>query len=61
MSFRTLRHTFDSCLVINEISLFTVSQLLGHSKIETTMTYAHLSKEHLKNSVDILDFRHSPA
>ncbi|MDR2427221.1 MAG: tyrosine-type recombinase/integrase [Endomicrobium sp.] len=55
-SFHTLRHTFASHLVINGISLYTVSQLLGHSKIETTMIYAHLSKDHLKNSVDSLNF-----
>lgn len=55
-SFHTLRHTFASRLVINGISLYTVSQLLGHSKIETTMIYAHLSKEHLKNSVDSLNY-----
>jgi site-specific recombinase XerD len=55
-SFHTIRHTFASHLVINGISLYTVSQLLGHSKIETTMIYAHLSKEHLKNSVEHLNF-----
>jgi len=38
------------------ISLYTVSQLLGHSKTKTAMIYAHLSKNHLKNSVDNLNF-----
>jgi site-specific recombinase XerD len=56
VTFHTLRHTFASHLVIKGISLFTISKLLGHSSIETTMIYAHLSKEHLKNSVDMLDF-----
>jgi site-specific recombinase XerD len=56
VSFHTLRHTFASYLVINGISIYTVSKLLGHSKIETTMIYAHLSKEHLKASVDSLKF-----
>ncbi|MDR3112989.1 MAG: site-specific integrase [Endomicrobium sp.] len=55
-TFHTLRHTFASLLVISGISLYTVSQLLGHSKTDTTMIYAHLSKEHLKNSVDNLNF-----
>ncbi len=56
VSFHTLRHTFASYLVISGVSLYTVSKLLGHSKIETTMIYAHLSEEHLKNSVDNLNF-----
>ncbi|MCL1971861.1 MAG: site-specific integrase [Endomicrobia bacterium] len=56
VTFHTLRHTFASHLVIGGKSLYTVSQLLGHSKIDTTMIYAHLSKEHLKNSVDDLNF-----
>jgi site-specific recombinase XerC len=30
---------------------------IGHSKIETTMIYAHLSKEHLKNSIDALNYK----
>ncbi|MDR3275424.1 MAG: tyrosine-type recombinase/integrase [Endomicrobium sp.] len=56
VTFHTLRHTFASHLVIKGISLFTISKLLGHSSIKTTMIYAHLSKEHLKSSVDMLDF-----
>jgi integrase len=56
-SFHTLRHTFASWLVIGGISLYTVSQLLGHTNIKTTMIYAHLSKEHLKNSVDLLSLK----
>ncbi|MDR2812072.1 MAG: tyrosine-type recombinase/integrase, partial [Endomicrobium sp.] len=56
-SFHTLRHTFASWLVIGGINLYTVSQLLVHSDVKTTMIYAHLSKEHLKNSVDLLTFK----
>ena len=55
-TFHTLSHTFASHLVINGISLYTVSQLLGHTKLETTMISARLSKEHLKNSVEALKF-----
>jgi site-specific recombinase XerD len=55
-SFHTLRHTFASNLIIAGVNLFTVSKLLGHSDIKTTMIYAHLSKDHLKNSVDILNY-----
>jgi len=46
-----LRHTFASQLVMKGENLFTVSKLLGHSNTETTQIYAHLSPDHLKNSV----------
>ncbi|MCA6070588.1 MAG: tyrosine-type recombinase/integrase [Endomicrobium sp.] len=53
---KTLRHTFASKLTIQGVSIYTASQLLGHSNIKTTMIYAHLSKEHLMESIDILDY-----
>ncbi|WP_254067840.1 tyrosine-type recombinase/integrase [Burkholderia sp. L27(2015)] len=38
-----LRHTFASWLVIDDASLYVVKDLLGHSSIEVTERYAHLS------------------
>lgn len=46
-----LRHSFASHLVMSGASLFEVKKLLGHSKIETTEVYAHLSDAHLSKSV----------
>jgi len=40
---KTLRHTFASQLVSAGVSLFKVSQWLGHADSKTTMIYAHLS------------------
>ena len=53
----TLRHTFASHLVMQGVDLPTVSKLMGHSDIETTMIYAHLAADHLANAVTKLPFR----
>lgn len=39
----TLRHTFASLLVQANVSLFKVTQWLGHADPTTTMIYAHLN------------------
>ncbi len=40
--FHDMRHTFAAILVSNGVPLAVIQELLGHSKIETTMVYAHL-------------------
>lgn len=52
----TLRHTFASHLIMAGVPLVTVSKLLGHAEIKTTMIYAHLSPQHLKDAVNQLSF-----
>lgn len=51
----TLRHTFASHLVMAGVDLATVSKLLGHKDISTTMIYSHLSPDHLRQAVKRLD------
>jgi len=55
--FHDLRHTFASQLVMAGVDLATVKELMGHSEIEVTMIYAHLSPEHKKNAISKLENR----
>ena len=44
-SLHTLRHTFASHLVMKGLSIYRVSQWLGHKSVTTTMIYAHLAPQ----------------
>ncbi|MGM0824594.1 MAG: tyrosine-type recombinase/integrase [Pseudomonadota bacterium] len=50
----TLRHNFASQLVMAGIDLLTVSKLMAHSDIQTTIAhYAHLAPDHKRDAVEI--------
>lgn len=53
--FHSCRHSHCSALLINnKVSIFTVSKLLGHSKISTTMVYSHINDLVLREAIDTL-------
>jgi len=53
--FHDLRHTFASHFVMRKGSLKDLQELLGHKALTMTMRYAHLSQEHKKKAVNLLN------
>ncbi len=50
----SVRHTFASHLVMNQVDLVSIKELLGHSSISTTMIYSHVSNDYKKKTVSRL-------
>jgi len=53
--FHLLRHYFATKLIGNGIDFVTVAELLGHSKISTSLIYSHTDKERKKKAVEALE------
>ena len=50
------RHTFASLLVSNNVDVKTVADLLGHTKIDTTLIYLHSYDDKRKSAVSLISF-----
>ena len=54
VTWHVLRHTFASQLAMRGVAIKAIQELLGHSTIEMTMRYAHLSPDVRRDAVDAL-------
>ena len=48
----SLRHTAASRRIMAGVDLVSVKEILGHRDIQTTLRYAHLAPEHLRDAVN---------
>jgi integrase len=55
IGWHALRHTFASHLVMRGAPIKAVQELMGHSTIEMTMRYSHLSPDVRRDAVALLD------
>ncbi len=53
--FHDLRHSVASHLAMSGVDLNTIREILGHKSLRMTIRYAHLSTQHKKHAVDILN------
>jgi len=53
--FHDLRHTFASQLILHGGDLKDVQELLGHKSKTMMLRYAHLTQEHKKKAVNLLN------
>jgi len=53
--YHDLRHTFASQLAMSQVDMNTIRELLGHKSLRMTLRYSHLSLDHKKRAVEVLD------
>ena len=46
------RHSYATSLILGGADLMVVSELLGHSNVETTQIYTHIQQKHLRDTID---------
>ena len=51
----TIRHSFATHLVDHGTDLHTVKELLGHSNLQTTMRYMHLTTTRIRGIINPYD------
>ncbi len=56
MRFHDLRHTFASNFLMGGGNIYDLQKILGHSTIQVTERYAHLTPDHLMGKTEVLGF-----
>ena len=60
INFHALRHTFSTRCIENSFDIKTLSEILGHSNVKTTLElYVHSSMELKRKNMDKLPFIHA--
>lgn len=54
--FHDLRHTFASNFLMGGGNIYDLQKILGHSTIQVTERYAHLTQDHLAGKTEVLGF-----
>jgi integrase len=55
ITFHASRHTYATMLLTLGVDIYTVSKLLGHTKIETTQIYAKIINKKKDDAVSLID------
>ncbi len=56
----SLRHTFATQLASRGANLAALKEILGHQRISTTERYLHVTPEHLKETLSLLQMKINP-
>jgi len=54
VTFHTMRHTFATLQLLANTNIKTLSEMLGHTKIENTMIYAHVVNASRRAAADVI-------
>ena len=58
--FHDIRHTFASLFMMKGGNIYDLQKILGHTTINMTQKYAHLSPSYLAGTTEILNFGNVP-